>query len=439
MRLLIFILLCFVSIPSGVANTAPKAAKKYNNKVATDWFKKCNKLTKYCPGFYPPIAARAYAYEGITLYQAILPGMDECLSLSGQLTDLKINIPTEKDKEYNWSIVANSALAFITKKLYANMPDSLLKEVEKLEIENTKYYSINESNRTIDRSTAYGKTVSSAIWEWSKNDGGNAAYLNSKGEVKIDQNEGDWIPTSPNFSAPVLPKWGNNRPFVPNCTASTQPSSPSVTYSSVKNTPFFAQAEEVYKSVKYLKPEQKVIAAYWSDDAGYPGGTPAGHSISIATQLLEKENINLALSAELYAKLGIALSDGFVSCWKTKYDNSLMRPITFIQKNIDPNWKPFLNTPPFPEFTSGHSVQSGATALILASYFGENYAFVDMTHKDRKDINGTPRKFSSFTMFATEAAMSRLFGGIHYREAIESGIKQGAKVSKHVLALHWRK
>jgi PAP2 superfamily len=438
MKWLVFIFSCFVSIHLGIANT-PKPASKYNNKVATDWFKICNKLTKYCPGFYPPIAARAYAYEGIVLYQSLLPGMEECVSLSGQLTDLKINVPIEKDKEYNWNIVANSAMAFITKRLYANMPDSLLKEVEKLEADTKLYYSKNESIKTTERSTFYGKTVSNLIWEWSKNDGGNAAYLHSKGEVNSQTKEGDWTPTSPSYSAPVLPKWGNNRPFVPNCTETTQPKGPSVTYSTNKNTPFYSQAEEVYKSVKYLKPEQKIIAAYWSDDAGYPGGTPAGHSISIATQLLEKENVNLAMTAELYAKLGIALSDGFVSCWKTKYDYSLMRPITFIQKNIDPNWKPFLSTPPFPEFTSGHSVQSGATAHILSSYFGENYAFVDMTHKDRKDINGSPRKFSSFAMFATEAAMSRLFGGIHYREAIESGIKQGRRVSTKVLSLHWRK
>ncbi len=436
MRWLVFIISLFISIQPGIANT-PKQAKKYNNKVAIDWFRMCNKLTMYCPGFYPPIAARAYAYEGITLYQAILPGMDECVSLSGQLTGFHLNLNIEK--ECNWNIVANSALAFMTKKMYSNMPDSLKKEVEKLEKENHKVFAFDESKIIVEKSTIYGNAVANAIWEWSKNDGGNEAFLHGKGEITPTTKESDWIPTYPSFSPPILPIWGNNRPFVPSCTENTQPANQSVAYATSKNSPFFAQAEEVYKSGKYLKPEQKVIASYWSDDAGFPGGTPPGHSISIATQLLEKENINLAVSAELYAKLGIALSDGFVSCWKTKYDKSLMRPVTYIQKNIDANWKPFLNTPPFPEFTSGHSVQSGATALILASYFGENYSFVDMTHKDRKDINGTPRRFSSFTMFATEAAMSRLFGGIHYREAIESGIKQGKKVGSQVLALHWRK
>jgi PAP2 superfamily len=417
---------------------AQKLVKNYTHQVATSWMTMSYDLTKHCPKFYPPVAARAFAYEGITLYQALLPGMSDCISMNGQVNELKITDEYEKNEQFAWGIVANTALANITKHLYSNMSDSMMALVLKLEKDNYSKFSKNESKYILNKSVARGNKIANSIWEWSKGDGGHESFLTDNSVLIKPNKESDWVPTLPKYSAPILSKWGLNRSFVPKCTENSQPTGISVPYSTDHYDAFYAQANEVYKSVKYIKPEQKVIAQYWSDDAGLPG-TPPGHSISIAIQLIEKEKLNLAQVAELYAKLGMALSDGFVSCWKTKYDFTLMRPITYINMNIDKDWTPILNTPPFPEFTSGHSVQSGATAQILISFFGNNYAFEDRTHANRKDINGKPRKYSSFQMFAYEAAISRLYGGIHYREAIESGIKQGTKVGNQVLALNWRK
>jgi hypothetical protein len=158
-------------------------------------------------------------------------------------------------------------------------------------------------------------------------------------------------------------------------------------------------------------------STFWSDDPGLTA-TPPGHSVSIATQVLRAERASLMMAAETYLKVGLAVSDAFVACWNAKYQYNLLRPVTYIRDLIDPAWAPILNTPPFPEHTSGHSVQSGAAFTVLADLFGRRYSFVDHTHDER----GLPaRRFDSFGDAAREAALSRLYGGIHFRPAIERG------------------
>jgi hypothetical protein len=195
---------------------------------------------------------------------------------------------------------------------------------------------------------------------------------------------------------------------------------------------------EVYNVVNNITPEQRKIAEFWSDDP-VTTATPPGHSISILNQLIKEKNLSLAIAVEAFAKLGIGISDAFISCWKTKYQTVYIRPITYINEYIDPDWSPILNTPPFPEYTSGHSVQSGALAEILTSLFGENHEFTDHTHEKRTDMDGTPRTFMSFYQLAEEAAISRLYGGIHFQEAISLGLEQGYQIGRNVNALDWEK
>lgn len=177
-----------------------------------------------------------------------------------------------------------------------------------------------------------------------------------------------------------------------------------------------------------------MIAEFWADDPTTTA-TPPGHSISILNQLLAENNTDLAFAAEAYVKLSIAISDAFISCWKSKYETAYPRPVTYINNYIDADWLPVLSTPPFPEYTSGHSVQSGAMAEVLTEMFGDNYTFTDRTHEGRSDIDGTPRTFSSFYKMAEEAAISRLYGGIHYHEAIYLGLEQGHKIGQIINAL----
>ena len=183
-----------------------------------------------------------------------------------------------------------------------------------------------------------------------------------------------------------------------------------------------------------LTAEQEAIARFWSDDPGQTS-TPPGHSVSITTQALRRERASLAEAAEAYARVGMAVSDAFVACWFQKYRYNLLRPVTYARAQFDPDWLPLLVTPPFPEYPSGHSVQSGAAFQVLTDLFGRRYEFVDHTHDER----GLPaRRFASFLDAGEEAAISRLYGGIHFRAAIDNGFLQGRRIGRAASTLRLR-
>lgn len=412
-------------------------ASQYDSEVATEWFALLKKLTKDTPGYTPPVAARSFGYTTVALYEAVRPGIPGNKSLVGQLNDLRsLSIPHE-GKKYHWPLVANAVIAQMVKYYYSHTAQSWIEEINALEERFNTKYSADTEAEVIANSKEYGLTIAKEIYEWSKTDGGHEGYLNNfPTNYNPPTGPGYWVPTPPAFAKALQPYWGNNRPFIIDCVEFCQPDAPPA-YSTDPNSEFYQEAYEVYLAVKNQTPEEKVIAEYWSDDPGTTA-TPPGHSISIVNQILQNENAKLDKAVEIFAKVGIALNDAFISCWKTKYKYNLVRPITYIKEVIDPQWMPTLVTPPFPEYASGHSVQSGALAQVLTDNFGENYAFTDRTHEDRTDINGTPRSYSSFIQMAEEAADSRLFGGIHYRKAIDLGLKQGYDIGKVIGRLQFK-
>ena len=283
------------------------------------------------------------------------------------------------------------------------------------------------------RSLERGRHVAAEILEWSRSDGGHDGYLRNFPAYTPPIGPGLWVPTPPGFLPALQPFWGGNRCLAiaggTDCPPGDHPP-----YSEDPRSSFYAEALETYEAVRTLTPEQEEIARFWSDDPGATA-TPPGHSISITTQVLGEKHASLAAAAEAYAKVGIAVYDAFVACWYQKYVYNLLRPVTYIQRLIEPSWSPLLTTPPFPEYTSGHSVQSGAAFQVLTDLFGEGYAFVDRTHDDR---GIAPRSFGSFFEAAEEAAISRLYGGIHFRAAIVNGVAQGRCIGQAVTTLPCR-
>jgi hypothetical protein len=191
---------------------------------------------------------------------------------------------------------------------------------------------------------------------------------------------------------------------------------------------FYSEALEVYTTVENLTAEQLAIAQFWADGPGATG-TPAGHWIRILSQVAEDRDLSLAVTAQAFAKIGAGMADAFICCWHTKYDVNLVRPVSYIQDEIDNAWTTPIGTPAFPEYTSGHSTQSGAASWLLDDLLG-SFQFVDDTHAGVHPS----RTFNSFLEAADEAALSRLYGGIHYRSAIEDGIEQGRCVAQTLLA-----
>ena len=279
-----------------------------------------------------------------------------------------------------------------------------------------------------DRSSNFGQAVSNAIYAWSLSDGGDQAYLNPYSPTYVaPTGPGLWVAQPGQF--PQLPYWGNNRTFIKDNAVSTQPPPPPA-YSLDASTKFYADEVEVYNESVNEDPEHIAIAKYW---AALP---PPCVSISILSSVLAGKNAKLSVAAEAYCKVGMATADAMVSCYKTKYTYNQLRPITFIQTNFNATWAPLIPTPPFPDYTSAHSVQTGACARVLADIFGNNTTFTD------NSINAlglTPRTFTKFSDYANEVGLSRIYGGIHLRSSDFIGLDQGNLVGMHVSALRFKR
>lgn len=422
---------------AAVAPPSGPPASAYPADIALRWIKLLTQIVKRAPGFTPPIVARTYAYAGVALYEALVPGMPGYQSLAGQLNEMPEMPQPPSGAELHWPTVANATMAAITRHLFPTATAPPLREITKLENDIRAILRPQVDPAVFETSEAWGRAVADAVFAWSRSDGGDAGFArNVTSDFAWPVGDDVWQPTPPDFAPPLQPYWGDNRTMALTDGGDCAPPPPPE-YSTDSDSTFYKEAREVYDTVRNLDDERREIAYFWADDAGT--ATPPGHSLSIAAQALQTEGVSLDRAAELFAKLGVALNDSFIACWHTKFIWNVIRPVTYIQQNIDANWNypdvtdPVL-TPPFPEYTSGHSVESRAASEVLTDFFGDHYRFTDITNVDR---GYAPRTFSSFNAAAAEAAISRMYGGIHYRSAIEQGLAQGICVGRRVLALRF--
>jgi hypothetical protein len=414
--------------PETSAQAAGSSAAAFDAAVPAAWFDLIYRLIRD-EALVPPVAARLLGYAGVALYESVASGMPDHRSLAGQLNELAPLPQTDAQEAYHWPAVANAALATLLQTLFADAAGESQRAIADLEQQFTTEFEATVAPDVLQRSVGHGQLVGLAIFRWAQADG--YAYLNNCPSAQ-PSGLGLWEPAPPGYGAPLQPCWGQMRPFVlQERSDECQPAAAAPTYSDEPSSPFFFEALEVYQTVQNLTPQQAEIARFWSDDAG-KAGTPPGHMMAILTQIVREQALPLDAAAEAYARLGIALADSFISCWQTKFATNVVRPVTYIREVIDPAWAPPVTTPPFPEYTSGHSVQSAAAAAVLTGLFGEDFAFTDHTHDP---LDYLPRSFSSFADMAGEAAISRLYGGIHYRSAIEVGLEQGACIGERVNAL----
>lgn len=436
-----------VQTPAQTAPIAPggradRPATAYSAQVATEWFRLAVQLTQQTPGFSPPVAARAMAYMGLTLYESVVPGMPGYQSLAGQLNELQSLPWAQPDEVLHWPTVANASLATMTRMMFPNASAENKAKVDLLERSLPLRLGQDFDPATLtpeitNRSETFGKLMAMAIMTWARTDGGHQAWeplRRSQAVYVPPSGQGLWSVTPPAFAPALLPWWGDVRPFVlRNSTVCVAPPPPA--YSEQVGSAFYKEADEVYQANVKATQVQRQVSLYWADDP-LKTPTPGGHWVYILTDLLGQQKASLAQAATHYAEMNMAMSDAFVAGWKTKYSVNLIRPVTYVQLVIDSNWVPTLmDTPPFPEFPSGHSVLSSAAASVLEQLFGANYAFTDNTHNDR---GWGPRNFASFRAAADEAAVSRLYAGIHFRSGIESGKVQGRCVAQKVMALRFR-
>jgi len=277
------------------------------------------------------------------------------------------------------------------------------------------------------------------IVAWAMQDG--FLQLNNLVRYTPKRGPGFWQPTGPAFMAPVEPHWRTLRPMILDSANQFVPLPP-VAFDMGSGTPFFDLVQEVYSIVLAKDPEQVAIANFWDCNPyhisqighvefGTKKISPGGHWIGITGIACIKEKMPMGKTVLAHALVAVALHDAFMACWDEKYRSHRVRPETVINAHLDRSWRPLLQTPPFPEYVSGHSVASTTAAVLLTQIFGNEFAFADDTETEF----GLPvRKFPSFEKAAEEASLSRLYGGIHFRDAIDQGIWQGNQVGNHVCA-----
>lgn len=426
--LIAFLLLTLTTCAQPPAPAAPPA-ETFPADVPLAWMALQLRLTRTTPGISSIGHSRLFATTAVALYEAVVPGMTGYRSLGGQLNGLPELPKPPPGGAYHWPASANAALAAAFRAVYPNTPPDNRRAIDSLETASEQGFRKTASTDEIDRSAAFGRAVAAAVVAWANTDGADNAtpYTPPVGT-------GLWEPTPPAFAKAVEPNWGKNRPFVA-ANAAVDPGPP-VAFSTDPTSLFYAAVKEIYDVSLTRTPEQTAIADFWNDLPDGKNYTATGHWVSILAQVLVRENSSLAQAAEAYAKVGMAFSDACVSSWKSKYKYNVMRPVTAVRQVLGHrDWLSHIPTPAHPEYSAAHATLSAAAATALAHVFGENYAFTDHSYDH---LGMKPRAYASFLDAAREAAVSRVYGGIHYRPSGEAGLKQGQEVARNVLALKFK-
>lgn len=421
-----------VAVPALMAVRPVQAAVPDAAAVVDNWYRLTLELVRHTPIYSPPVASRAFAYMGVLMQECLAGGGEGLRSLAGQVNGL--TPPPAGFGPTDPALTLHAALSDAVAVLFADTGPTGQRAMAAMG--GKMAAALTPAATNADASLARGRAVAAHVLAWAQGDGG--AEIQNMGFPLTPVTAAkpwEWVPTSriAQQQAPLLPYWGKVRTFTM-AGAADCGLPPPPAYSEKPGSAFYTEAKEVYDTGRSLTPAQIEIARFWSDDPML-SSTPPGHWISIAQQIFARDGLPYDRQVEVLALLGIGMADAFVCCWKSKFDYNLVRPVTYINRLIDKTWQPLLNTPPFPEYPSGHSTQSGAAAGVLTHVFGEDFAFSDTTHED----DGLPgRDFPSFQAAAEEAAISRLYGGIHFRSAIAEGLQQGACVAAHVARLQTR-
>lgn len=384
--------------------------------------------------FTPPVASRLYVYTSLASYEAIRFKKDGAPSITAKLRGFAPIPEPEKGKDYNFTLAATKAFFNVVRNVRVFSVDTLTAYEESV------YNSFKETldEATYKRSVDFGDSVATVILKRANKDG----YAASRGKAKyLGSNEtGKWRPTPPDYLDGIEWCWNTMETMIMDSASMFKPEAPPV-YSKDTSSVYYKGLLEVYTINKHITQEQKDIAKYWDDNPlviEHSGHmmfankkiTPGGHWMGIAAIASKTSGADEVKTAQAYAYTALALYESFISCWDEKYRSSFIRPVTAINEMIDPKWLPYLQTPPFPEYTSGHSTITATSSTVLSSLFGPNFAFHD--DSDLQYI-GMERDFNSFEEAAAEASISRVYGGIHYRFTADISAAQGIKLGNFII------
>jgi len=386
--------------------------------------------------FSPIVASRNYLYAAVAAYEVIAGGYpNQYNSLAGQLHGLKELPKPDTSKKIDYEFAA--LLAYCKLGEAVTFPQGSMQEYT----DSLKKMVVDKGmpEDVLSNTIAYSDTVSAVILAWSKKD--NYAQTRSASKYNVVDSPGRWVPTPPAYTPGMEPHWNEIRTLVMDSANQFVPPPQFKFDMTNKNSDYYKEVIAVKNAVDSLTPEQKHIAEFWDDNPfklnvsghvqfGTKKFSPPGHWMSIVGIAAQKARADYGTTVYAVAISSIALFDSFIQCWDQKYRSNTVRPETVINKYLDPNWQPLLQTPPFPEYTCGHSTASSATAEALTHVFGDKFAYTDTTEEE---FGIARRSYNSFREAALENNWARFYGGIHFHHSCIVSTEYGRKVGDLVV------
>ena len=396
--------------------------------------KKINDVVLY-NNFPPVIASRNYAYANIAAYECIAAGDSSYQSLAGQIKHLPQMPKPPADKKIDFHLAA--LLSVVKVGNAVTFPEGVLIDYWNELQESAD--SAGMPSDVLENTVAFSDTITAVIMQWSKGD--NYAQTRSAERFTVKTEDGRWIPTPPAYAQAMEPHWCDIRTLVMDSAAQFPPPPPPAYNIKDTTSAYSKELMEVKTIGENLTPDQKHIAEFFDDNPfnlhvighvmyATKKFSPPGHWMNIVGIAAKKSGADFNTTVASYAATSIALFDGFISCWDTKFKINSVRPETIINKYIDAAWQPYIQTPPFPSYVSGHSVISAASAEVMTHFYGDNFSYTDTSELEFGIPN---RTFKSFRDAALEASWSRLYGGIHYRSDLEQGNKVGTEIGEFIV------
>ncbi len=425
--------ICCLILSACRQQSNPEALNKFCESKLAEWNQHLTRVI-ISDIYTAPVCSRIYALTSIAAYEALRPAYKNYPSYAGRLNGLNpLPLPVQQ-KKYNYQLAAIIAFSTVAQKMVFNV--DAVKEVEKDFLSEVAKLNINDEE--VDSSISFGRATGNHIIEWAGKDG----YLqrNALPAYIVTKEPGRWQPTPPGYADAIETNWKMLRPLLLDTCSQFRPVAPTK-YDTLKSSAFYKESLQVFDKVNNFAAGDSATAWYWDDNPNtsitdghityfLQKNSPAGHWIHIAYSVAKKENYDVIKTMALVSTTAIAIYDAFVSCWDAKFTYNYVRPETFINQYIDKDWSPLIQTPPFPEYPSGHSVVSSSAATVLTQMVGSNYAFTDSAEVP---FGRPTRHFNSFYEAADQASISRLYGGIHFITAITNGKEEGRKLGAFVI------
>lgn len=385
--------------------------------------------------FPPMIGSRNYAYANIAAYEVVAAGDSNYVSLAGQIKHMPPMPKPDAKEKIDFPFAA--MLAFCKVGNAVTFPEgSMDTYVEELK---QKVKDAGMPSDVFDNSFWFANKIADSVLSWSKKD--HYAQLRSASKYTVTNEPGTWVPTPPMYAQAVEPHWREMRTMVMDSASQFMPVRPPKYDPQNKSSESYKAIMEVKNIVDSLTPEQKHIADFWDDNPfktnvighvmyATKKFSPPGHWMNIVGIISNSRHADFSTTVYAYAKTSIALYEAFISCWDEKYRSNYVRPETVINKYFSADWQPYIQTPPFPEYTSGHAVISAAAAEVMTDIYGDNISYTDTSESE---FGIPPIAFTSIRDAAKQAAISRVYGGIHYRYSCDIGHDEGVAVGQLVV------